>query len=174
MKWERPLEGWLKVNFDGASKGNPKPLGAGVIVRNWKGDTLAIGAQILGNGSNNLVEVTVALLAIRMCKMLGARKVHFKGDSLIIILALMKKGIDAWHLQGWIHNILEGLENFEEVQLSHIKRISNVEADTLSKWALTFFEVGDFRWEDFHTIRLEVDADGHINDIVNEVYDVRR
>lgn len=31
--WKKPLEGWVKVNFDGASKGNPGPSGAGFIVR---------------------------------------------------------------------------------------------------------------------------------------------
>lgn len=29
VEWERPREGWWKVNFDCASKGNLRPLGAG-------------------------------------------------------------------------------------------------------------------------------------------------
>ncbi|XP_057833348.2 uncharacterized protein LOC131044114 [Cryptomeria japonica] len=143
------MEGWWKANFGGASKGNPRPSGVGVIVRDWKGEVLALGAQILVEGTNNLVEASTMLLAVRMCKQLGARKVHLEGDYLIIILALMKKGIEAWHLQGWIYNIIEELKYFDDFQLSHVRRTGNVEADILSKWALTFNAVGDFRLENF-------------------------
>lgn len=30
-KWTPPEKGWIKINFDRASRGNPGPLGAGVI-----------------------------------------------------------------------------------------------------------------------------------------------
>ena len=39
-KWEIPELGWLKVNFDGASKGNLGSLGAVCIVRYNFGNTV--------------------------------------------------------------------------------------------------------------------------------------
>ncbi|XP_059066491.1 uncharacterized protein LOC131857784 [Cryptomeria japonica] len=151
------MKGWWKVNFDGASKANSVPSGAGVIVRDWKGEVLVLGAQKLEEDTNNLVEASATLLAIRMCKLLGLQKLHLEGDSLIIIQALMKEGIEAWHLQGWIYNIIEELNFFEDFQLIHVRCIGNVEAGILSKWALTFEAVGEFRMEDFQKVIFEDD-----------------
>lgn len=36
-----PDEGWVKINFDGASHGNPGPSSAGVVARDWKGNLIA-------------------------------------------------------------------------------------------------------------------------------------
>ena len=33
VRWERPLEGWCKLNTDGAASGNPGLAGCGGIVR---------------------------------------------------------------------------------------------------------------------------------------------
>ncbi|XP_057832376.2 uncharacterized protein LOC131043041 [Cryptomeria japonica] len=156
-----PMEGWWKENFDGASKGNPGPSRARVIVRDWKGGVLALGAQRLAEGTNNLAEASMALIDVRMCNHIGARKVHLEGNYLIIILALMKKVIEAWHLQGWIYNIIEELKYFNDFQLSHVRRTGNVEADILSKLALTFNAIGDFRLEDFWSVCFEEASNGH-------------
>lgn len=45
MVWSKPNEGWVKVNFDGASKGNPGPFGAGWVARDAKGDLVAFKAK---------------------------------------------------------------------------------------------------------------------------------
>lgn len=75
------MEGWWKINFDEASKGNLRPLGEGFIVRDWKGDVLALGAKRLDDGINNVAKALVALMAIRFGKILGASKIHLEGDS---------------------------------------------------------------------------------------------
>lgn len=72
-------------------------------------------------GTNNLAKVSAALLVVRMSTKLGARKLHPEGHSLIVIQALMKGDIEAWHLQGWIYNIIEELNYFNEYQISHIR-----------------------------------------------------
>lgn len=43
----KPEEGWIKVNFDRASTGNPGPSGAGYVVRDWNMNILAMGAKKL-------------------------------------------------------------------------------------------------------------------------------
>lgn len=44
-KWTLPKEGWIKVNFDGASKGNPGEFSVGVVFQDWKGNIIAWGAK---------------------------------------------------------------------------------------------------------------------------------
>jgi hypothetical protein len=54
--WRPPQKGFIKLNFDGASKGNPGPAGAGGVFRNHKGEPLLFFATNLGITSNNAVE----------------------------------------------------------------------------------------------------------------------
>lgn len=95
MVWEKPSEGWVKANFDGASKGNLGPSGAGSIVRDWNGEVLFLGAKKLESGTNNLAEVTMMLMAVRFCRQMGVKKLHLEGDLQVIIQAIMKASIDA-------------------------------------------------------------------------------
>ena len=38
-KWKAPQNGFIKLNYDGASKGNPRKVGAGGIFRNSRGES---------------------------------------------------------------------------------------------------------------------------------------
>ena len=40
VKWKAPLRGWIKGNFDGVAKGNPKKVGCGGIIRDHIGNTI--------------------------------------------------------------------------------------------------------------------------------------
>jgi hypothetical protein len=51
--WYPLLEDFIKLNFDGASKGNPGAAGFGVVFRNHNGHILLISAGFLGNSMNN-------------------------------------------------------------------------------------------------------------------------
>lgn len=77
VSWCPPQEGWVKVNFDGATCGNPRPFGAGVIKSNWKGDLLATTVKNLTAGSNN----QATLVLVYLCKAMNMDKVHVEGDS---------------------------------------------------------------------------------------------
>ncbi|KAH9291439.1 hypothetical protein KI387_043370, partial [Taxus chinensis] len=46
--WIRPMGNTIKINFDGASKGNPGQAGGGGILRNSEGDWLFVYAGPLG------------------------------------------------------------------------------------------------------------------------------
>ena len=55
--WTCPPKGIIKMNFDGASKGNPGRAGFGGCFRNYKGDLLGIFWGFIGEETNNVAEV---------------------------------------------------------------------------------------------------------------------
>lgn len=45
VKWIQPEDGWTKINFDGASKGNTGPSGIGCVARDSNGGILMLEAK---------------------------------------------------------------------------------------------------------------------------------
>ena len=74
--WKVPTEGWVKENFDGAASSNPGLSGIGVILRDFNGNILLQGAKKLPRGTNNIAECNAALLAVRIAKREGVKKLH--------------------------------------------------------------------------------------------------
>ncbi|GLJ48335.1 hypothetical protein SUGI_1020420 [Cryptomeria japonica] len=58
VKWTPPPLGWKKVNFDGASKGNPGLFGYGAAVRDEKGRLVRAVCGQVGIATNNIAEIT--------------------------------------------------------------------------------------------------------------------
>jgi hypothetical protein len=55
--WKAPEIGYHKMNFDGASKGNPGPTGYREVIRNSKGAILHIVAGNIEHNTNNATEI---------------------------------------------------------------------------------------------------------------------
>ncbi|CAK9173003.1 unnamed protein product, partial [Ilex paraguariensis] len=69
--WNFPLPGFLKLNTDGASKGNPGPAGGGVVLRNEWGQMVLAGSYYYGTCSNMEVEVLALLDGLLLVKDYG-------------------------------------------------------------------------------------------------------
>jgi hypothetical protein len=61
-RWEPPPVGFIKLNFDGASKGNLGSVGLGGAFQNDKGELLRIYVGSLGIDSNNAAELQALLI----------------------------------------------------------------------------------------------------------------
>ena len=161
VEWVTPQEGWIKVNFDGAAKGNPGVSGIGIVFKDDRGHLLLAGAKKLPYGTNNIAECQAALLAVQIARKEGIKKLHLEGDSLITVQAISKLNAKAWHLQPIINIIEQELNNFEDFKITHIKREGNQEADILSKWALSMNE---------EKLRIEkINSKGTLFDILNRM-----
>ncbi|XP_059065483.1 uncharacterized protein LOC131855827 [Cryptomeria japonica] len=140
VKWDAPKVGWCKVNFDGASIGNPGQSGVDCILRDSDGLCLKEISEKIGVATNNEVEFKAAFRGLQLGKELGVQRIHLKGDSLNVINAICCDSIPSWHLNQWLQPILALLATFEEFRVSHIYREGNGEADRLSKLAIA---IGD-------------------------------
>ncbi|VVC04888.1 Ribonuclease HI [Candidatus Bilamarchaeum dharawalense] len=120
---------------DGASSGNPGPMGIGVVLIK-EGFVVEELSEYLGQGTNNIAEYTAIIKALETAHNMGETEVHIKSDSELAIrqlnneyrvkdpeLILLKKRVD--HLCAGI-----------KVSFEHIPREKNAEADKLSKEAV--------------------------------------
>ncbi|KAL0356483.1 UNVERIFIED_CONTAM: putative ribonuclease H protein [Sesamum radiatum] len=75
VKWTKPEAGWIKINTDGASKGNPGVAGAGGIARNEEGAVIFAFYETLGEANNSFAEVFGLFKALQICQTEGLPRV---------------------------------------------------------------------------------------------------
>ncbi|XP_057858285.2 uncharacterized protein LOC131067342 [Cryptomeria japonica] len=140
VKWDTPEDGWSKVNFDGASAGNPGQSGISCILRDSDALSIKEISEKIGVATNNEAKFRVALKGLKLGKELGVQRIHLEGELLNVINAIHYNSIPSWRLNQWLQPILALLSTFDEFWVSHIYREANGEADRLSKLAIA---VGD-------------------------------
>ncbi len=122
----------LVIFTDGASLGNPGPMGIGVVVYQ-DGVRIEELSEYVGDGTNNIAEYTAVIRALQTVHELGQMDAHIKCDSELVVRQLNG---DYWvrdpelrELKGKIDSLCRGLN----VRFEHIPREHNAEADSLSK-----------------------------------------
>jgi ribonuclease HI len=108
--WSPPPTDFIKINFDGASKGNPGPVGYGATLRNSNGEILCLVAGYLGETTNNAVELTGLLQGLQATIDKHCHKLILEGDSQIVIQLITKilhgenpmKISPSWRLSGML------------------------------------------------------------------------
>ncbi|XP_059078115.1 uncharacterized protein LOC131876678 [Cryptomeria japonica] len=133
--WSPQNLGWLKLNFDGASRGNPSPSGIGYVIRDHIGATLGKMAKLIPPDTNNIAEFKALQFGLIYCIKHGLNNILVEGDSEIAINAIKRKTTPNWRLQGILDNIIASLDRIENYEAKHIYREANSEADALLKIA---------------------------------------
>ncbi|XP_019266683.1 PREDICTED: uncharacterized protein LOC109244105 [Nicotiana attenuata] len=129
--WKKPDRGWVKLNVDGCSKGNPGSAGGGGIIRDQLGDMVKAFAEFYGHCSNNMAEAKAVLHGIKLCNSLGLQNVIVETDSLLIVSIINRRMKPPWRIKHIIEQIWEitSLGNFNFV---HTFREGNYVADQLA------------------------------------------
>ena len=115
-----PPNGWIKGNFDGASKGNLGRAGCGGVLRDEVGNVIDSIAIPIGISNSHIAEFTAALYTIKLSFDLGYSKLWLEGDSLNIINTLNNKNSSSWSIEATIKEIKTLIQKFEKVAISHI------------------------------------------------------
>ncbi|MEW6035668.1 MAG: ribonuclease HI family protein [Candidatus Micrarchaeota archaeon] len=124
----------LVIFTDGASLGNPGPMGIGVVIYR---DGLRIEelSEYIGQGTNNIAEYTAVIRALETIHELGEMEAHVKSDSQLIVRQLngeyKVRDPELRPLKERVEHLCKGLK----VSFEHIPREKNAEADELSKEA---------------------------------------
>lgn len=120
------------VHSDGGSRGNPGEAACAAVVYDTKGDELLTRAKRLGKATNNEAEYHGVLLALEMCKELGAASVKLRTDSELVerqikgIYKVKKKELKPYHATALLLS-----RRFEAFSVEHVRREQNARADAL-------------------------------------------
>ncbi|MCV0403995.1 MAG: ribonuclease HI family protein [Chloroflexi bacterium] len=127
----------LLIYTDGAARGNPGPAGAGAILRDAEGRTVAEIAEPLGHATNNVAEWTAVRLALEEAARLGATHVDMRMDSELVARQISGiyrvKHPDLKPIHAAVMDLLRGFEGYT---IGHVPRELNKDADRLSNVAI--------------------------------------
>ncbi|GLJ15905.1 hypothetical protein SUGI_0262800 [Cryptomeria japonica] len=127
-----PLKDWVKLYFDGASKGNPGDAGFGAVIRNNASKIVHGVYGGLGMATNNKAEIRALEAGLDLCIQNGISKVLIGGESQVIINDIIKSNFQCWKLSKWLPRINPLLELINTFEIKHVYREGNRMADYLA------------------------------------------
>ncbi|KAH1129996.1 hypothetical protein J1N35_001374 [Gossypium stocksii] len=105
-RWRPPQQGFFKINFDVTFDIKENRLCLGIIVRNFKGDTLASDTMVHENIPSVFVAEAIACLqAVTVNRDLGITHVVIEGDSLMVIKKVQNTERDKLAIGPYIHEV---------------------------------------------------------------------
>lgn len=130
----------IEVYADGGARGNPGPAAIGAVVLDpstTPPTRLATVSERIGIATNNVAEYRAVIAGLEAAQQFGARALRLRADSLLVIRQLE----GAWKVKNAglrpLHaRALELLQSWEEVDLAHVPRDQNADADLLVNAAL--------------------------------------
>jgi ribonuclease HI len=136
----RPPVDEVLIYCDGGSRGNPGPSAIGAVVLDPSTDPprrLAEVSERIGITTNNVAEYRALIGGLEAAAPFGARRVRVRADSKLVVEQV--KG--AWkvrqpHLRPLFEEARKLLSGYDEVDVRHVPRAENVDADALVNAAL--------------------------------------
>jgi ribonuclease HI len=130
------------IHADGGSRGNPGPAGAGAMIRDHLGNSVASVSKYLGTRTNNYAEYEAVILAFEtLAKLIGAKvsstEVEVKMDSELVVKQM--KGIyKVKHptMKEQSARLKQAAGAFAQVIFTHVPRAQNSDADALANEAM--------------------------------------
>lgn len=131
------------IHADGGARGNPGPAGAGAVIRDALGNSVASVSKFLGHRTNNFAEYEAVILAFEeLAKLVpvtehDTTEVVAKLDSELIVKQ-MKGAYKVRHpvLKEQHARLAQVAAAFGTVSFTHVPRAENSDADTLANAAM--------------------------------------
>jgi ribonuclease HI len=130
----------LLIYCDGGARGNPGPAAIGAVVLDPSTDPptrLATVSENIGVATNNVAEYRALIAALEAADEFPARGVRIRADSQLVVRQLQGRyRVKQPHLRPYFERARELLAKYENVELAHVRREENTEADALVNAAL--------------------------------------
>ena len=125
-------EKYIKIFFDGGSRGNPGPSAAAFVAYDEKGKKVIEKSKSLGETTNNVAEYNGLLLALKVLERDDIKNIIICTDSKLVFSQV--RGL--WKVKNekiafLLDKIRKKLTKYEAVDLRLIPREKNKEADKL-------------------------------------------
>jgi ribonuclease HI len=126
-----------RLYTDGAARGNPGPAGAGAVILNPDGHVVAKIGKFLGDSTNNVAEYMGLILGLKRAKAMGIKELDVYSDSELLVRQLAGEyQVKADHLRPLHDEARALLQGFSSIQVRHIPREENAQADAMSNRAI--------------------------------------
>jgi ribonuclease HI len=130
----------VTVYADGGARGNPGPAAIGAVVLDPSTDPptrLAAVSERIGSTTNNVAEYKALIAGLQAARAFPSRRVIVRADSMLVV----RQVEGAWrvkqpHLRPLLDEVRKLLRAYEEVDIAHVPRAQNADADMLVNAAL--------------------------------------
>jgi len=128
----------ILIYIDGGSRGNPGPAACAAVLKSADdGQTLLADSRYLGQATNNVAEYEGLLLGLRLAADLKAAEIEVRSDSELLVRQMTGQyRVRNAGLKRLYGRVTEALRAFSGVEIRHIPRQQNAEADGLLNKAL--------------------------------------
>jgi ribonuclease HI len=135
-----PVRDVVEVHADGGARGNPGPAAIGAVVTDPATSPpacLATVSERIGTATNNVAEYRAVIAGLEAARAFPARTLRLRADSMLVVRQL--EGV--WkvkqpHLKPLHAQARALLGGWERVDLAHVPREQNADADLLVNAAL--------------------------------------
>jgi len=127
----------LSIYVDGGSRGNPGPAGIGVVLKDGKGKAVKEFNKYIGVTTNNVAEYNAVIYGLQEALIEKADEVELHLDSELVAQQL--KGeyrVKNSNIRPLFEQTLHLISGFKKVDIKHIAREKNKEADKLVNKAI--------------------------------------
>ncbi|MFA5942343.1 MAG: ribonuclease HI family protein [Candidatus Paceibacterota bacterium] len=131
------------IHADGGSRGNPGPAGAGAMIRDELGNSVANVSRFLGIRTNNFAEYEAVILAFGELEKLvpaskqGSTEVVVKMDSELVVKQMRGEyKVKNETLKEQCARLKGAMAPFGKVSFTHVPREQNSDADALANEAM--------------------------------------
>jgi ribonuclease HI len=128
------------VYFDGGARGNPGPAAIGAVVLDPSSappTRLAAVSERIGETTNNVAEYRALIAGLEAAANTPSRAVKVRGDSKLVIEQVAGRWkVKQEHLRPLHARARDLLARYETVDLGHVRREFNRDADALVNAAL--------------------------------------
>ena len=127
----------LVLRTDGASRGNPGPAAAGVVIENEQGKLLAQGKKYLGPLTNNQAEYQALILGLQAISRYQPAEVQVYLDSDLVVQQMNGRyRVKDAGLLALYQEATRLAAALPQIQFQHVPRSKNARADALANEAL--------------------------------------
>jgi ribonuclease HI len=130
----------VRVFCDGGARGNPGPAAIGALVLDVSTSPptcLATVSERIGDTTNNVAEYRALIAGLEAARPFAARAVQVRADSKLVIEQVAGRWrVKQSHLRPLCERARDLLAEYEDVDLAHVPREQNAEADALVNAAL--------------------------------------
>ena len=127
----------LILRTDGASRGNPGPAAAGVVIESEQGKPLAQGKKFLGQMTNNQAEYQALILGLQAVSRYQPAAVQVYLDSDLVVQQMNRRyRVKDAGLLALYQEASRLAAALPQIQFQHVPRSKNARADALANEAL--------------------------------------